>query len=202
MADDLDAVSGSASDLSVTLDALTVRTRGLEAGANGFARAMTQAFTSAAIGGKRFEDVLKSLALRLSDLSLKLALKPLTSGIASGLQGLFPGLLGTSALNASDAKMLGALGDVQPFADGGVIAAPRYFPLGASGVGLAGEAGPEAILPLARGADGKLGIAASGGGTTNVTIHIATPDAASFHRSEAFVTGAIARAVARGQRSL
>jgi hypothetical protein len=36
----------------------------------------------------------------------------------------------------------------------------------------------------------------------NVTVQIATPDAASFRRSEAYITGQIARAVARGQRSL
>jgi phage-related minor tail protein len=58
-------------------------------------------------------------------------------------------------------------------------------------------------MPLARGADGRLGVAVNGGGTTaNVTIHIATPDAESFRRSETYLTGQIARAVARGQRSL
>ena len=69
--------------------------------------------------------------------------------------------------------------------------------------GLAGEAGPEAILPLARGADGRLGVAAAGraaGATINVQI--ATPDVDSFRRSEVYLTGQIARAVARGQRGL
>jgi phage-related minor tail protein len=70
------------------------------------------------------------------------------------------------------------------------------------GVGLAGEAGPEAIMPLQRGPDGRLGVAAGGGGATHVTIQIATPDADSFRRSESYVTGQIARAVARGQRNL
>jgi hypothetical protein len=41
-----------------------------------------------------------------------------------------------------------------------------------------------------------------GGAPANVTIHIATPDAESFRRSESYLTGQIARAVARGQRSL
>ena len=36
----------------------------------------------------------------------------------------------------------------------------------------------------------------------NVNVHISTPDLGSFRRSEAYVTGQIARAVARGQRSL
>ena len=56
-------------------------------------------------------------------------------------------------------------------------------------------------MPLARGPDGRLGVAAQGG-ATQVTIQIATPDADSFRRSESYVTGQIARAVARGQRGL
>jgi hypothetical protein len=39
------------------------------------------------------------------------------------------------------------------------------------------------------------------GAAANVTVHIATPDADSFRRSEAYITGQIARAVARGQRN-
>jgi hypothetical protein len=45
-------------------------------------------------------------------------------------------------------------------------------------------------------------VAASGGVAANVTINIATPDADSFRRSETYITGQIARAVARGQRSM
>ena len=93
-------------------------------------------------------------------------------------------------------------GGLTAFAAGGVIATPAYFPLGPEGLGVAGEAGPEAILPLARGRDGRLGVAMNGASAAaNVTVHIATPDADSFRRSEAYITGQIARAVARGQRS-
>ena len=88
-----------------------------------------------------------------------------------------------------------------PFATGGVIGAPAYFPLAPDALGLAGEAGPEAIVPLTQGSDGRLGVAMSGAGQPlNVTVHIATPDTQSFRRSEAYITGQIARAVARGQR--
>jgi hypothetical protein len=45
-------------------------------------------------------------------------------------------------------------------------------------------------------------VATSGGGASTVNVTISTPDAASFRRSEAYLTGQIARAVARGQRSL
>jgi phage-related minor tail protein len=90
-----------------------------------------------------------------------------------------------------------------PFASGGVVAAPTYFPLGRS-LGLMGEAGAEAILPLKRGADGRLGVAAGEGGGTavNVVFNVTATDAASFRKSEAQVTGMLARAVARGARSL
>jgi phage-related minor tail protein len=90
---------------------------------------------------------------------------------------------------------------VKAFAKGGVLAAPTYFPA-SGGLAVAGEAGPEAIVPLARGADGRLGVATHTGATPNINITISTPDAASFRRSEAYLTGQIARAVARGQRSL
>lgn len=184
-------------------EGVTTRMRGLELSANGFARAMTQAFTSAAAGGKRFDDVLKALALRLSGLALRAAFRPLAQGLTGSIQGLFSGLSG-NLLGASDAKALSAaMPDIQPFANGGVIASPTYFPLAAGTLGLAGEAGPEAILPLARGPDGALGVAAARGeGRTNVTVNIATPDAESFRRSETYLTGQIARAVARGQRGL
>ena len=84
-----------------------------------------------------------------------------------------------------------------------IIGTPTYFPLRSGGTGLAGEAGPEAIMPLARGPDGRLGVAASGGGRgASIIVNIATPDAESFRRSELYVTGQIARAVARGQRGM
>ncbi len=203
MADDsLDGSGGgdAAASLSTTLDGVGTRTRDLTAGSNAFARAITAAFAQGATGAKSFDSVLKSLALRLSSLSLNLALKPVASALTSGLTNLFSGGLNSLSLGANNAAA--DAGPVQPFAKGGVIAAPSFFPLGSGRVGLAGEAGAEAIMPLARGPDGRLGIAASGAGGGNVTINIATPDADSFRHSEIYLTGLIARAVARGQRGL
>jgi lambda family phage tail tape measure protein len=60
---------------------------------------------------------------------------------------------------------------IQKFAMGGVVNRPTIFPF-ANGTGLMGEAGPEAIMPLQRAANGKLGVIASGGGTTNVTVNV------------------------------
>jgi phage-related minor tail protein len=199
------AADDAGSALSATSDRVSTSVRGLETSANGFARAMTQAFSGAVTGGKRFDDVLKSLALRLSNMALTAAFKPLTQGLAGGFQNIFSGLFGggLGATTDADKAIAAVMADVRPFAAGGVIGSPTYFPLGSGALGLAGEAGPEAILPLARGADGRLGVAsARGGAGANVTINIATPDAASFRRSETYLTGQIARAVARGQRGL
>jgi lambda family phage tail tape measure protein len=195
MADDTELL-----DTASTLDSLSLKTRELSTGANSFARAMTSAFATSVTGGKQFDDVLKSLALRLSDLSVRLAFKPLTSALSGGIDSLLSGLTGIGG-TPSTASVAAASGAVKPFASGGVIGTPTYFPLIGGGTGLAGEAGPEAIMPLRRGPDGKLGVSGNGGGNS-ITVQIATPDVDSFRRSESYITGQIARAVARGQRSL
>ncbi|MDM7850489.1 phage tail tape measure protein [Pseudochrobactrum kiredjianiae] len=74
-----------------------------------------------------------------------------------------------------------------------------------SGFGVAGEAGAEAILPLARGSDGSLGVVmGSGGGGRGMQINfnMSSPDAASFSRSEAQVSAMLARAVRHGTRRM
>ena len=94
-------------------------------------------------------------------------------------------------------------GRIAAFARGGVVDGPTHFPM-RGGVGLMGEAGPEAIVPLARGADGKLGIrgGAGGGGAVQVTMNISTPDAAGFQRSQSQIAAEMTRAIQRGRRNL
>lgn len=184
-------------DLPGTVDKTTKSVNGLGISAAAFANAMTKAFTQATAGGKQFDDVLRSLALRLSSLTLAAAFKPVAKGLAGGLNGIINNLFADGSVSAN------AVGAIKPFAAGGVIGTPTYFPLSSGGLGLAGEAGPEAIMPLARGPDGRLGVAMAGAGApANVTVQIVTPDTENFRRSEAYLTGQIARAVARGQRSL
>jgi phage-related minor tail protein len=182
-------------DLSGTLGKVSTSTNTLGVSATAFANAITKAFAQATTGGKQFDDVLKSLALRLSNLSVQAALKPLAKDAVKGFNGIINNILGGGSTSSGPV--------LTPFASGGVVGAPTYFPLSGGGLGLAGEAGPEAIVPLTRGSDGRLGVSVAGpSAPANVTVQIATPDAASFRRSEAYITGQIARAVARGQRSL
>lgn len=187
--------------LTIAIDAdtrpLQAQLAGLTTLGNRFGSALSRSFVDVALKGKDLGDVLRSLALRLSEIALKAAFAPLTSAIGNGLAGLFSGGLGFA--------QGGVLrqGLPVPFAQGGVIASPVAFPLAGNRIGLAGERGPEAILPLARGADGNLGVRAEGStGGINVTFNIATPDVESFRRSETQLAALLARAVAQGQRNL
>lgn len=149
--------------------------------------------------GKALDTVLRQVGERLSSRALDAALAPLTSGIGSGVTSLMTSLVG--ALGFSHGGVF-AGGRVTPFANGGVVSTPTYFPM-RGGSGLMGEAGAEAIMPLSRGPDGRLGVAARGtGSTTNVTFNVTASDAASFRRSEAQLTSLMARAVGRGRRGL
>ncbi len=161
-----------------------------------FGRTLTSAFEGVALKGTSLGDTINSLGLKLSSLAFRAAFKPLEQGIGSLFGNLLSGAGGAMAQPGVAAQSMPT-----PFAKGGVIAAPVAFPFG-QGVGLAGERGAEAIMPLARGPDGRLGVAASGTGGAVVTFNITSPDADSFRRSEAQLSAMLARAVGQGQRNL
>ena len=153
--------------------------------ADGVARSISSAFRGALMDGRSFKSVLGDIARSFADIALKAAIQPLGNLVGGLVGNLFAG---TNP----------ALGTVTPFAKGGVIATPSYFPLG-QGLGLAGEAGAEAIMPLARGSDGRLGVA-GGSGAVNVTFNVTANDARSFAASEAEISAMLLRAVRRGTR--
>lgn len=159
----------------------------LELRAERLGSALTGAMRRAAVEGRDLEQVLRGLALRMSDIALDAGLRPLQNALSGAVSGFAEGVVGR----------------VVPFAKGGVVSTPSYFPMGGE-IGLAGEAGAEAILPLARGADGRLGVAAgaSHGAGSPIVFNVTTPDAASFLKSEAQVSAMLARAVGRGTRGL
>lgn len=161
-----------------------------------FSNALVGAFDSIAIKGRNVGDVLRTLALRLSDIVLKAALRPLEQGFGSLLSGLMSGGIGFAKGGVVQQGL------PVPFAAGGVIQSPIAFPLAGGRMGIAGERGAEAIMPLSRGPDGRLGIAARGGSGTSVTFNVVAQDAQSFLRSETQLAAMLARAVSFGQRNL
>lgn len=179
MADNLfpDSFGRELSDVAVELDRIGDL-------ADGVARSLSNAFRGAILDGKSLKSVLADVSRAFADIALKAAFKPVGDLVSGAIEGLF------RAANP-------ALG-VTPFAKGGVISAPSYFPMG-QGLGLAGEAGREAILPLRRGADGRLGVAAESG-AVNVTFNVTASDARSFAASEAEISAMLLRAVKRGTR--
>ncbi|NGN40612.1 phage tail tape measure protein [Mesorhizobium sp. CGMCC 1.15528] len=168
----------------------------LEKMSDRFGTQLTGALKNAAINGRELDDVLRRVGLNLAGMALEQGLKPLQSLAGSLFSGLLGGLGGILPFAKG-----GVTGHVVPFASGGVVSTPSYFPMGRN-IGLMGEAGSEAILPLQRSADGRLGVAASGGGSpVNVVFNVTAQDAASFRKSEAQITGMLARAVSRGTRT-
>lgn len=154
-------------------------------------------------GGKRASDTMRQLGRDLTGKVLNAALSPVQNAVTGGISSLVSGgvgsLLGGLGLFADGAAF--SAGRVRAFAGGGVVEGPTLFPM-RGGTGLMGEAGPEAILPLQRGSDGRLGVAMSGrGGGGNVTVNIHTRDAESFRRSRGQVAAAIGRAVNAGARN-
>ncbi len=169
----------------------------LERRSQRFGSALTSALQAATIGGKGLDGVLQGLGMRLSNIALSAGLKPLENMLSSAVGSLTSGA--GSLFAFADG---GVPGRVTPFADGGVVSSPTFFPMGGD-MGLMGEAGSEAILPLKRGADGSLGVAsAGGGGGTQIVFNVTASDAASFRRSEGQISAMLARSVGRGQRGL
>jgi phage-related minor tail protein len=162
-------------------------------------------FESLVVKGRGLTDVVRTLGQALSQIALKAAFKPLENALGSGLSGLFSGGLsgGLGGINLGFAHGGILQGGVPvPFAQGGVIASPISFPLAGGQTGIAGERGSEAIMPLARGRDGRLGVVSAGGGGVQVHVNIATQDLDSFQRAESQISAMLARAVSRGQRHL
>ena len=191
---------------SAALDRQTRQLETLDRLAGRFGRSLSGALTEGAASGRQLSGVLDGVAASLVASLGRTAGSTLAGGLTSLLQDA------ARSLTASLGPLAGALpfasggvlsgGRAVPFASGGVVASPTYFPL-RDGLGLAGERGAEAILPLARGPDGRLGVRAGPApAAPAVTVNISTPDAESFRRSEAQVAAALARAVARGRRAL
>ena len=149
--------------------------------------------------GMKLSDALKGLAQTMVDSVYNIAMRPVQQAVGGAIAGGMNGLL--SGLFPFEKGGSFAQGRVMPFAKGGVVSSPTMFPMrGARG--LMGEAGPEAIMPLTRGADGRLGVQAQGGGrAVNIVMNVTTPDVQGFARSQSQIAAQMGRALARGERN-
>lgn len=171
--------------------------------ATGMSRSVTtslsRAFEGLVFDGKKLSETFAGIGRSLSSSALNQALAPVQKSIGSALTGGLQALMGAASPFARGGAF--ASGRVAAFARGGVVDGPTHFPM-RGGVGLMGEAGPEAIMPLARSADGKLGVRGGGGGSVHVTMNVSTPDVAGFHRSQSQIAAEMSRAIQRGRRNL
>lgn len=148
-----------------------------EVGLKGIGDAISELVTTGTLDFKKFaagllkemsEIIVRGLFLR-SILSIFGAGQPAVSpldaldagfSMGSDLAGMLPNAMGNAY----------AKNGIVPFAKGGVVDKPKIFPF-ANGIGLMGEAGPEAIMPLRRTSSGRLGVEATGG-TSNIVVNV------------------------------
>ena len=199
--DALETSLGAASGMAAGFEAELRRMQGAmsasaaDVGAleRGLSRGLRRAFDGVVLDGMKLSGALQTVAQAMVNTVYSAAVKPVTDHfgglLAQGIAGLMPFADGGSF----------AQGRVMPFANGGVVNGPVSFPM-RGGMGLMGEAGPEAIMPLTRGADGKLGVRAQGGGATTVVMNITTPDVEGFRRSGSQIAAQMGRALGRSQR--
>lgn len=139
-------------------------------------------------GKASFSDFAQSLLSDLSRIFIRFAMFKLIGSLIPGLGpflgfkngGVVKGMTPPTTLPDSVSLiaangMAFAKNKIVPYAKGGIVGSPTLFKYASGGAdrfGLMGEAGPEAIMPLRRGANGKLGVEASGSSMGNITVNV------------------------------
>lgn len=186
-------------ELSRMRESLVFTGREVDGLSRGFGKGLRRAFDGLIFDGMKLSDALKTVGQSMANTVYNAAMKPVQNALggflAQGVNALIGGMMPFEKGGTF------TQGRVMPFAKGGVVASPTTFPM-RGGTGLMGEAGPEAIMPLSRGPDGRLGVQAAGGGRpVSVVMNISTPDVQGFQRSQSQIAAQAARALARGQRN-
>lgn len=160
--------------------------------------ALTSAAGDAITHWQGVSNLLKGILQDMAQIALReTVLKPAGKMIGDALKGFsFASLFKSIGFGAADGAAFDA-GGVRRFASGDVFGSPTLFRYGGGRTGMMGEAGPEAIMPLKRGADGKLGVA-GGGQTINVAINVAAGASADdWRRSQRQITSDLQRSLRR-----
>ena len=191
-------VSGFDSELRRMRTALAATGKDVATLEKGLSKGLRRAFDGVVFDGMKLSDAMRTVASSLASTAYSAAMKPVTQhfgglisqGVGSLVQGILPFENGAAFSS----------GRVTPFATGGVVSGATAFPM-RGGTGVMGEAGPEAIMPLARGPDGKLGVRGGGGGAVSVVMNITTPDVQGFTRSRSQIAAQMSRALSSGDRN-
>ncbi len=201
LGDSLGAAAGMAAEFDDELRRIRVSLaatgKDVAALERGMSKGLRRAFEGVVFDGLKLSDALETVAKAMVSTTFSAAIKPVANHFgglfARGVNSLVEGILpfGDGATFTQ--------GRVMPFASGGVVSGPVTFPM-RGGFGLMGEAGPEAIMPLARTSDGKLGVR-GGGNATTVVMNITTPDVQGFQRSQGQIAAQMSRALGRGNRN-
>jgi tape measure domain-containing protein len=123
--------------------------------------------------GNYFLDLAGNIIAKLIEIAVLESLTSVFGGGSAGGSGILSRLFGF--------KDGGVVKDIQPYAKGGIVDKPTLFRYASGGTGrfgLMGEAGPEAIMPLRRGANGKLGVEASAG-VGDIIVNVDASDSAA-----------------------
>lgn len=132
-------------------------------------------------GKLSFKDLTVSILKDLASMATKIAANQILMSIIGSFGGGYTQAIGpatTSGYSVGSFQADGGAwnGGVQYFAKGGaftnsIVNTPTAFGM-QGGMGVMGEAGPEAIMPLTRTPDGQLGVQAAGGGTSTVVAPV------------------------------
>ncbi|MEM8653612.1 MAG: phage tail tape measure protein [Pseudomonadota bacterium] len=192
-------VTGFDSELRRMRESLAATNKDVATLEKGLSRGLRKAFDGLVFDGLSLSDALDTVANAMINTTYNAAIKPVTDHVG-GLLATGAGSLFENILPFADGAPF-SQGRVMPFASGGVVSGATPFGM-RGGMGVMGEAGPEAIMPLARGPDGKLGVRGGGGqGGPTVVMNITTPDVQGFARSQNQIAAQMNRALSRAQRN-
>ena len=132
------------------------------------------AFADFFVEGKMgFADLARSAVKELQKIIVKAAFMKYIANPVLGALGLSAdgNVVDKGEFVASAKGNVFARNKIVPYKMGGIVNSPHIFPM-KNGAGILGEAGPEGILPLKRGRDGKLGVISQGGGIGNIVVNV------------------------------
>ena len=154
----------------------------VQAVASTLANETVGALKSIVNGTKTASQAFRDMALNIIQQIMDILIwQPLIQSLTNSISGAITGSAGGGgAVGGIVSSIFGfqkggafSAGNVVPFANGGIVGSPTYFGMSGGRTGLMGEAGPEAIMPLKRGPNGKLGVEGGGNVTVNQTFNFA-----------------------------